>query len=305
MPARNLLLAVAAACAVFAQETPFAARAFTPAGSFTDGVEGPACDAAGNLYAVSFEREGTIGKVTPDGKATLFAVVPNGGRANGLRFDSKGYLIAADYVNHIVHRIDPKTSRFLENLAADWKGPQFRQPNDVGIASDDTIYFTDPDWKDRTGGGRIFMITAPPTRRTVLLDEGLITPNGITVSADDKHVYVGQSYARNVLVYDRRPDGTLHNKRVHIDFATAGITGESVPDGMRCDVEGNLYVTMVRLGKTLIVKPDGTLYPHAIESLGHSPANITFCGKYGRTLYITEKQHGRIEKARAPHRGVR
>lgn len=116
---------------------------------------------------------------------------------------------------------------------------------------------------------------------------------------------MGQSYPRNVLVYDRRPDGTLHNRRVHIDFAAAGIGGDGVPDGIRCDVEGNLYVTMVRLGKTLIVKPDGTLDPHAIQSLGSSPANITFCGPDGRTLYITEKQHGRIEKARAPHSGVR
>ena len=149
----------------------------TPAKSFTGGIEGPVCDWLGNLFAVSYQKDGTIGKVSPDGKASVFAVVPNGGAVNGLRIDSQGYLIAADYVNHIVHRVDPRTGEFLESLTKDWTGPQFHQPNDVGIASDDTIYFTDPDWKSPTGG-RIFMITPGPKRRTILVDDGLNSPNG-------------------------------------------------------------------------------------------------------------------------------
>ncbi len=288
-----------------ADDVDWKAKPFTPAGSFTSGVEGPACDADGNLFAVSFEREGTIGKVTPDGNASVWAVMPDGGRANGLRFDSHGFLIAADYVAHKVYRINASSKRFLENLAADWSGPPFHQPNDVGIASDDTIYFSDPDWSSSTGGGRIFLITPGPKRRTVLLDQGLITPNGITVSPDDKRVYVGQSRANNVLVYDRRPDGTLANKRVFIDFVASGVPKTAVPDGMRCDEKGNLYVTMVGLGKVLVVRPDGRLDRHSIESLGKSPANITFCGPDGRTVYITEKEHKRIEKARVPYRGIR
>jgi len=279
------------------------AEPFTPAGSFTSRVEGPACDAAGNLYAVSFEREGTIGKVTPDGKASLFAVMPEGGRANGIRVDSKGFLIVADYVRHIVYRVDPASGRFLESLTADWKGPQFHQPNDVGIASDDTIYFSDPDWK--TAGGAIYMISAPPKRRTVLIEDGLSTPNGITVSPDDRRVYVGQSRARNILVYDRRADGTLHNKRVFIDLAAAGAPRNAVPDGMRCDVKGNLWVSMHGMGKVLVVDTEGKLAPVSVRDLGKGPANVTFCGKDGRTLYITEKEHGRIEKVRAPYAGVR
>ena len=302
MPSRMFLLL--AVPALLAQGPEWTAQPFTPEHSFTGGIEGPACDAAGNLYLVSYQRECTLGKVAPDGQMSLFAVMPAGGCANGLRFDSQGYLIAADYTAHKVHRIDPKTAAFLENLAADWKGPTFNQPNDIGIASDDTVYFSDPDWKARTTGGRIFMIAAPPKRRTVLLDDNLVTPNGITVSPDDKRVYVGQSNAHNVLVYDRNPDGTLGNKRVLIDFAAAGIR-KGVPDGIRCDVQGNLYVSMVGLGKVMIVQPDGKLYPHDIQCHGDNPANLTFCGSDGRTLYITEKQHGRVEKARAPFPGIR
>ena len=92
--------------------------------------------------------------LTPDGKASIFAVMPDGGRANGIRVDSKGFLIVADYVRHIVYRVDPASGKFLESLTADWKGPQFYQPNDVGIASDDTIYFSDPD------GHRLQLLTS-------------------------------------------------------------------------------------------------------------------------------------------------
>ncbi|MFB3828308.1 MAG: SMP-30/gluconolactonase/LRE family protein [Bryobacteraceae bacterium] len=288
----HLALALAAAEIV--------AEPFTAAGSFTRGVEGPACDRAGNLYAVNFERQGTIGKVTPQGEASLFAVLPNGGNANGMRLDSRGLLIVADYRGHAVWTLDPATGGFLEKLTADWKGAQFHQPNDVGIAGDDTIYFSDPDWKSR--GGRLFMITAPPSRRTVMIEEGLTTPNGVTVSPDDRRVYVGQSSANNILVYDRRPDGALHNKRVLIDLAAAGIPKSAVPDGIRCDVKGNLWIAMHGYGRTIVVRPDGKLAPESVRSLGTQPANITFCGN---TLYITEKEHGRIEKARVPYPGIR
>ncbi|MBM3804592.1 MAG: SMP-30/gluconolactonase/LRE family protein [Acidimicrobiia bacterium] len=285
-------------------DVQWVAEEVTPPKSFTGGIEGPVCDWLGNLYAVCYQKDKTIGKVTPDGKASLFAVVPNGGAVNGLRIDSQGFLIAADYVNHIVHRVDPRTGEFLESLTKDWKGPQFHQPNDVGIASDDTIYFTDPDWKSPTGG-RIFMITPGPARRTVQLDDGLNSPNGITVSPDDQRVYVGQSNAHNVLVYDRRADGTLHNRRVFIDFPSQGVSDKGLPDGIRCDTQGNLYVSMVYTGRVYIVHADGKLHPKSIDALGKSPANVTFGGPDRRTLYITEKEHGRIVKARVAYPGLR
>lgn len=277
----------------------------TAPSSLTSGIEGPVCDASGNLFAVCFERQGTIGKVTPEGEASLFAQVPNGGGVNGLRIDSRGNLIAADYINHIVYLIDSKTGRFLQNLSKDWTGPQFHQPNDIGIASDDTIYFTDPDWESTSGSGPIFMITPGPKRRTVLLDVGLDGPNGITVTVDDQRVYVVQSGAKNILSYERRADGTLVNKKVFIDFPSRGISSNAVPDGIRCDTKGNLYVAMVNLGKVLIVRPDGSLYPKSIDTLGSRPANVTFGGPGGRTLYIAEKEKGRVVKARVAYPGLR
>jgi sugar lactone lactonase YvrE len=290
------------AAAVAAED--YTTTAVTPERSFTDGIEGPACDGNGNLYAVSYEREGTIGRMTPDGKTTLWAEVPKGGRVNGMRLDSKGMLIGADYVNHIVHLINPATAKFEKSLTADWNGQQFYQPNDVGITANDTIYFTDPNWKDEKGRGRLFRIDPPPNRKTVLIEEGLLGPNGVTLSPDDKRVYVGQSRGRNVLVYDRAKDGSLSNKREFFNFDAHNLPEKGVADGIRCDVKGRVFITLVYGGRILIVEPDGKL-AGTIKTLGSMPANLTFCEADGRTLYITEKEHGRIEKVRVRYKGIR
>jgi gluconolactonase len=268
----------------------------TAVNSFSSGVEGPVCDGAGNLYACNFRRPGTIGKLTPDGNISVFAIVPAGGRASGLQIDGHGYLIATDYVNHAIYRVDLHTGEFLESLTKDWAGLQFHQPNDLGIAADDTIYFTDPDWHSPTGG-RVFMITPGLHRKTAIVDEGLNTPNGVTVSPDQRRLYVSQSNAHNVLVYERNPDGTLRNRRVFFDLTAVDGGATALPDGIRCDKGGNLFVAAVKMGRVFIVHPDGKLDPRVVKTAGKSPSNIALCGTGKRTLYITEVENRRIEKA--------
>ena len=78
----------------------FISHAFTERDGFTSGIEGPACDADGNLYAVNYARQHTIGKVTPIGKCSVFVELPNGSIGNGIRFNSAGAMLIADYTNH-------------------------------------------------------------------------------------------------------------------------------------------------------------------------------------------------------------
>lgn len=295
----RICLCTALCVGLYAQSEPsakIAAQAFTPEKSFTPSIEGPAVDNAGNLFACNFERQGTIGKITAEGKGSVFTTLPANGRSAGLRFDSRGFLIVLDYINHLVYRVDPSSGQFLEVLTRDWTGPAFRQPNDLGIAPDDTIYFTDPDWQSPTGG-RVFMVTPGVRRRTVQVADRLETPNGITVSPNGRTVYVGQSKAHNILAFDRDADGTLRNQRVFFDTATVSPT--ALPDGMRCDNDGNLYVAMVGLGRILVLGSGGELLPAMIRTIGASPSNVTF-GLDGRTLFITEVEHGRIEKVLLP-----
>src|SRR5690606_33426052 len=92
------------------QELPskelFKSIAFTPVKSFTSGVEGPAVDDKGNLYAVNYNHQGTIGKVSPTGEGSVFMDLPNGSIANGIRFNTKGEMLIADYTNHNILKID-------------------------------------------------------------------------------------------------------------------------------------------------------------------------------------------------------
>ena len=87
----------------------FVSVVFTEPKGFTGGVEGPAVDRDGNVYAVNFAKQGTIGKVTPDGKAEVFVTLPDNSVGNGIRFDRKGTMYIADYVNHNVLKVDMKT----------------------------------------------------------------------------------------------------------------------------------------------------------------------------------------------------
>ncbi|HTE20158.1 MAG TPA: SMP-30/gluconolactonase/LRE family protein, partial [Armatimonadota bacterium] len=87
-----------------AAEVLFVAKPLTPAKSFTGGIEGPATDAKGNIYAVNFARQGTVGRTTPGGKSSVYLSLPNGSIGNGIRFGRDGTMYIADYTNHNVLR---------------------------------------------------------------------------------------------------------------------------------------------------------------------------------------------------------
>ena len=100
---------------------------FTPHGGFTEGIEGPACDHAGNIYVVNYAHQGSIGKVTPAGVCSVFVELPNGSIGNGIRFDRASNMLIADYINHNVLRVDMQT-RAISVYAHE---PQANQPNDM------------------------------------------------------------------------------------------------------------------------------------------------------------------------------
>lgn len=270
-------------------DTLFTASPFTAEHSFTEHIEGPACDAEGNVYAVSFERQPTVGKVTPDGRASVFLEMPPGSLANGIRFDRDGNMFLADYTGHNVLRLAPGSRRlevFYHNAA-------MNQPNDLAITRDGRLFASDPNWKDSTGQ----LWTIDRDGHGALLAEGMGTTNGIEVSPDGKTLYVNESVQRNVWAMDIGRDGTVSGERLLIRFPDHGM------DGMRCDVDGNLYIT--RHGKGTVVKlsPAGKVL-REIDVLGTRPTNVCFGGPDGRTCYVTEVDHGRIVKFRVDRPGL-
>ena len=270
-------------------EKLFVASVFTPTGSFTPGVEGPACDREGNVYAVNFERQQTIGKVTPSGNASVFVELPGQSTGNGIRFDRSGTMFVADYVSHSVLRVDPATRKV--SVLAHHAG--MNQPNDLAISKDGTLFASDPNWKE--GTGQLWRID--PEGTVERLAEGMGTTNGIEVSPDGKTLYVNESVQRNVWAFEITDARRLANKRLIRKFEDFGF------DGMRCDVDGNLYIT--RHGKGVVVKmtPRGEVI-REIDVLGPHPTNICFGGKDGCNAYVTEAKEQRLVVFRVDRPGL-
>jgi gluconolactonase len=272
-----------------ANEELFVATPLTEKNGFTSGIEGPACDAAGNIYAVEFAKHQTIGKVTPDGKAEIFVTLSGKSSGNGIVFDPAGQMFVADDTAHNVLLIDVKT-RAVSVFAHEDK---MNQPNDLAIAPDGTLFASDPDWKKKTG--QVWRIDTAGKITLAAPDMG--TTNGIEVSPDGKTLYVNESIQRNIWAFTIAADGSLTEKRLFKKFDDFGF------DGMRCDVDGNLYVT--RHGKGTVVK----LSPQAkilqeIDVLGDSPTNICFGGPDGRTAYVTQVKGGRLIQFRVDRPGL-
>jgi len=274
-----------------AQDQPlFVATPLTAEGSFTDGVEGPACDAAGNIYAVNFAKEQTIGKVTPNGKAEIFITLPNDSDGNGIRFASDGAMFIADYTAHNLLRVDMKTKAVSIFAHED----SMFQPNDLALAPDGSFYLSDPDW-EWDEAGQLWRVDSQGKVRKVAGKMG--TPNGIEVSPDGRTLYVNESIARCLWAFTISPDGSLTQKRLLVKFPDFSC------DGMRCDVDGNLYMT--RPGKGVVVKlsPTGKVL-REIVVLGSQPSNICFGGPDGRTAYVTESDRMRIVQFRVDRPGL-
>jgi len=109
-------------------------------------------------------------------------------------------------------------------------------------------------------------------------------------------LYVNESVQRKVWAYDLSGDGAISNKRLLIEFQDFGM------DGMRCDVDGNLYIARHGKGTVAKVSPKGELLKE-IPLMGKKPSNIAFGGPDGKTAYVTLQDHGNIETFRVETAG--
>ncbi len=248
---------------------------------FPEGMEGPAIDKSGNLYAVSFQKRGTIGIVdVASAKAALFLQLPEGSTGNGIRFAQDGMMYVADYTNHNVLKINP-TTKEIKVFAHEGN---MNQPNDLSISSiTGYIYLSDPDWINNKGN--LWMVNREG--KISLLESGMGTTNGIEVSPDGKKLYVNESNQRQLLVYDIKDDGSIFNKKILYTFSDFGM------DGMRCDSKGNLYISRYGDGKIVKFSPEGIILKQFLLK-GKNCTNITLSNDE-KTAYITMQDRGCFE----------
>jgi gluconolactonase len=256
--------------------------------AFTEGIEGPASDPQGNIYAVNFGKQQTIGKIDRWGNGVAWASLPNRGTGNGIVLDSQGDLLVADYVEHKIWRVDRVTGAFVLHCHE----PTMHQPNDLAIADDGTLYASDPNWSQ--GTGRLWRIDRQGIAR--IAADGMGTTNGLDISPDGKYLAVNESQQRKIWRFEIQKDGSLAAKTLFKEFPDHGF------DGMRYDDQGNLYVTRYGEGTVVVLSPEGEIL-RRIDVLGARPSNICFGGPDGKTVCVTEVEHGRLIRFRVEHAG--
>ena len=257
-------------------------------GQYTSGLEGPAVDQDGNLYFVNPTYSGSVGKVDTEGNFSLFIEhLPEGSTANGIRFGQDQSMYLADYTGHNVLKVNLQT-KAVSVYAHD---SLLNQPNDLAICCNDRMFASDPNWKESTG-----QLWRVENGQFYLLSKDMGTTNGVEVSPDEKTLYVNESVQRMVWAFDLDTEGNISNKRLFHQFDDFGM------DGMRCDVEGNLYIT--RYGKGTVAKfsQEGKLLLE-VQMKGKKPSNIAFGGKDGKTAYVTLQDRGYIETFRVEKAG--
>jgi len=260
--------------------------------------EGPVWDKAGsrllfsdvpnNVVHAWSEKEGLSTFLKPSGYT---GPEGGGGRepgANGLAFDGKGRLILCQHGDRRISRLED--GKFV-TLVGRFEGKRFNSPNDLVIAADGSIYFTDPpygltktfdDPGREIGWNGVYRLS--PDGRVSVLVKDLRAPNGIGLSPDGRTLYVGQSDPNRpvVMAYDVAKDGTVANGRVFFDTTQMRKNGPGGPDGLKVDRGGNVFTTGP--GGVLVLSAKGE-YVGTIVT-GVPTANCGF-GDDGSALYIT------------------
>lgn len=242
-------------------------------------TEGPMWDEAGFLY-VSDETINKIFRLYPNGKKEEVIAL---GDPDGNTFDRRHRLIDCASVLRAIIEVTPEGK--YKVLADHFEGKKLNSPNDVIVGPDGAIYFTDPTL-DLVAGEKqeipfqgVYRLDDRGTLR--LLTRDLTQPNGLAFSPDGKKFYVDDSELRNIRVYDVSSDGTLSNGRIFGD--EPGGKKEGVPDGIKVDKQGNLFVT----GPKGIWVWDAKGNHLGTIAMPEQPANLTWGDKEYSTLYIT------------------
>ena len=251
-----------ASCKTFKDNTTYFQREDVVAeGLFTSGIEGPSFHENGNIYLVNFQKEGTIGVLSPEHKVNELIQLPQGSVGNGIRVHPDGDLLVADYVGHNILKVNilnKKIQVFAHNK-------DMNQPNDLAFHPNGFLYASDPNWKMSTG--QLWLIRSDGA--TFCLEKNMGTTNGIEVSPDGKHLFVNESIQRKIWKYKIDKEGFISDKRLFHAFSDFGL------DGMRCDRKGNLYVTRYGKGTVVCLNGSGKIVKE-IQLKGSRPSNITF-----------------------------
>jgi gluconolactonase len=224
----------------------------------------------------------------PSGYTGVAAYGREGG-SNGLAFDAKGQLVLCEHGDRRLSYLTPEGGK--RTLTDHYQGKRFNSPNDLAIAKNGTIYFTDPPYglpsKDQEKFREldfhgVYRVGSDGVAH--LLTKELDRPNGVALSPDETILYVAQSHAPQpvIMAYPVKENGDLGAGKVFFD--TKGLSGPGAPDGIKVNAQGIVFSTGP--GGVLILDAKGKLLGRIL--CGRATANVAF-GPGEKSLFITSK----------------
>ncbi len=247
------------------------------------GTEGPIALPDGTLVFCE-TIVARIAKVEQNGKESVFVDAALAGGPNGLTWDPKGRLIGATTAAGKVgvRVVYPKGSEAM--LADTFQGKPFTRPNDLIADKKGGVYFTDPaNIPNPSLPPAVYYL--PPGNGTVIKVVDDVNPNGVTLSPDEKTLYVNSAGTGYVLAFDVQNNGTLTNRRNFAKYEGLTVTDGKVVgggDGFTVDTEGRLYTAAA--GKIQVFTSQGRYLGSMTPS--RRPQNLAFAGPDMKTLYI-------------------
>lgn len=211
-------------------------------------------------------------------------------KSNGMTYDKNLNLLVCEHLSSSLVLIEPDGSR--KTLASAYEGKELNSPNDVCLRLDGSIYFTDPAYGRLPGFGEerdqdlsfqgVFRLTPDGDLQLVVEPDAYETPNGLCFSPDESLLYINDSTRARIDVYQVNSDGGLSGRRCFAENIGNGQLEAGIPDGMKCDEQGNIWVTGP--GGIWIFDPEGKRL--GVIEVPENVGNLHWGGADWRTLFI-------------------
>jgi len=256
-------------------------------------LEGPAFDAAGNLWVTDIPW-GRLFRIAPDGEVTLGGEYD--GQPNGMKFLADGRALIACHKRGLM-LLDP-ASGTVEPWLTGYHLEPFKGTNDIAVAQNGDIYFTDQGqtgWQDPTG--RLFRVRAGSGRLELLLDN-IPSPNGLVLNKAESALFLAVTRANAIWRVNLHADGSLGKVGTFIQMS-----GGNGPDGITIDEDDNLVVCHVGFGAVWLFSARGEPMLRIDCPTGLYTTNCAYGGPDRKTLYFTESKSGTVMRAPMPVAG--